>query len=778
MPRVANPSHLGGYRRRLLGVLLSAMVGIGVASAAQAQPTAPNPASAPAQASPEHLQQLQNCRHGILDTQARPEERQRWAAQLLTYGSPEARALVAELLGQTAQPATQIALCIALGECCRVSPERIDPVWADPLIAALGAQDETLRARASEALAEFPSDGITTKLGTLAGQKEAPLAARLAAIDALGAKTQRRDVVAQLMELLDSGEEPIRARVLGALKPVTEQEFGSDLTRWRTWWAGQMQLEEQVWLTEQVRVQRARTRALEQQQRASAGLSAKQISDRSARIVELQRELFRALPPDQHEPRLARWLGDPLPEVKQTALSIISSRIADVGYRPGGEALAALLRLLDDPSVALRREVLNIVPHLSDPSAGTAVLARLEVESDPTIRAALFAALGKLAPPGALPVAIKEIASSTCGAECLREAAHALGQIAAGHPESDALPAAIGPLKERYASVAPDDTRLRAALLAAMAGIADSAFVPEFVAAVESDMAELTRPALSGLCAVGDKSKLPRFRALTGHADARVRLAACDALGGLGQEDADLEALLGRVNPALEQDTAAREAAWSAFRAVLGRRPVADRLAWSERLRDAPGLELSYLRGLEKGLAGSDGTPAHGVVRSRLAEVLVANGNFTEAAGQLRDLYASLSARGDAGALDAGLRWLDATLRSEVHQNLSGLIEQLAAAKLEPAARQRVVDTVAAYANDPGVAQSQERTAALLGYLEVVPAEALGAPWSELLQRLRARVQPPPPAEADPPPAEQPTAPAPEAPAPATPGETSAPAGD
>ena len=774
MPRVTDPFRVRVCGHRWVAVLLGAVVGVGGAGSASGQQAAPTPALAPA--SPEHLQQLQNCRHGILDAEARPEERQRWAAQLLTYDSPEAHSLVTELLSQNAQPAARIALCIALAECSRQTPERVDSAWADPLIAALGAQDETLRARAAEALAEFPSDGITAKLGSLAQQADAPLATRLAAIDALGAKTQRRDVVAQLMELLNAGEEPIRARVLGALRPITEQEFGADVERWRAWWAQQMRLDEQTWLKEQVRVQRARTRALEQQQRASASQSTKQISDRSTRIVELQRELFRALPPDQREARLALWLGDALPEVKQTALSIISSRIADEGYRPGGAVLAALLHLLDDPAVALRLEVLNIIPHVSDAAAGTAVLARLEVEREQTVRGAIFAALGKLAPPEALPVTIREIADPACGAECLREAANALGQIAARRPGNEALATAIGPLKERYAAVSPDDTRLRAALLTAMAGVGNAAFVPEFVAAVDSDLAELTRPALRGLSAVKDKSKLPRFRALTGHADARVRLAACDALGALGQEDADLEALLGRLNPALEQDTAAREAAWSAFRAALGRRPVADRLAWSERLREIPGLELSYLRGLEKGLAGSNGTPGHDAVRSRLAEVLVANGGFTEAAGQLRDLYASLSARGDAGAISAGLRWLSATLRSDVHQNLAGLIEQLTTAAADPAARQRIVVTVAAYADEPGVAQSQERTAALLAHLETVPAQPLGELWSELLNRLRTRGQPPaPPAEAATPPAEQPpktnttTAPTP---APATPDET------
>ena len=762
MSRLTTPSHVRAHGHRLAAVLLGAALGIGAPPTVQAQQTTPTAAPPPAQASPEHLQQLENCRHGILDAEARPEERQRWAAQLLTYDSTEAQSLVAELLGQKGQPAARIALCIALANCCRVSPERIDPAWADPLIAALGAEDETLRARAAEALAEFPSDGITAKLAALAQQADAPLTARLAAIDALGARTQKRDVVARLMELLDREEEPIRARVLGVLQPITEQEFGSDLKRWREWWAQQMRLDEQAWLTEQVRVQRARNRALEQQQRATASHSTKQISERSTRIVELQRELFRALPPDQREPRLAQWLSDPLSEVKQTALSIISSRIADEGYRPGGDALTALLRLLDDPSVALRLEVLNIVPHVSDAAASSAALARLKVESDQNVKGALFAALGKLAPPEALPLTIREIADPTCGPECLREAANALGLLAARHPGHEALATAITPLKERYAAVSADDIRLRAALLTAMAGIGNAAFAPEFVAAVDSDLAELTRPALRGLSAVKDKSKLPRFRALTGHADARVRLAACDALGALGQEDADLEALLSRLNPALEQDSAAREAAWSAFRTALGRRPVADRLAWSERLRDIAGLELDYLRGLEKGLAGSNGTPGRDAVRRRLAEVLMASGNFTEAAGQLRDLYASLSARGDAGALDAGLRWLNATLRSEVHQNLAGLIEQLTAATPDPAARQRIVATVAAYADEPGVAQSPERTAALLGHLEKVPAEPLGAPWAELLQRLRTRLQPPVPKGPAPPPEGQPAAKPPE----------------
>ncbi len=741
---------------------------------AQAPASEPPPATqpAPAEVPAGHLEQLALCRSGILDAQARPEERRRWATQLLTYDSPQASGLVVELLGTTSQPAVQAAMCAAIAERQRSGQSSADPAWIDPLLHLLAAQDAQLRRLAAAVLADFPGDSVTDRLGSLAADPQLGIEQRQAAIDALSARAYQRPVAAQLMSLLDREDPQITARVLAALEPLTDGTLGSDVQRWRDWWAAESQRDELDWLTQQARVQRLRARAGEQQQRQAAERTAQDLAARDERIVELQTELFRSLPPDQRETRLSGWLADPLAAARRGALRIIASRIADEGYRPGNGVLTALLGLLNHDDPAIRRTVLDILPHVSEPAVAEAVLARLAQETDAATRAAVFAALGKLAYPPALPALVAEIIRPECTGDCLREAASALGLLAARVPGAPGLADAVTPLRQRYQTAPADDTALRAALLRAMAGVADPSYADDFLAAVDGDVGDLIRPGLRGLMALRNGSKVPRIRTLVAHPDPRVRLAACDALGGLGREDADLETLLIRLNPATEQDTAAREAAWSAFRAILAGRPVQDRLNWSARLRDLPGLEVRYLQELERPLKGGNGTPEHNAVRERLADALVNAGQFAEAAGYLRDLYASYTSAANPTAFDTGLRWLDATLKSEAHQNLPTLIEQLATAAEAVAssngaaapdaaaagapdgatggsptaaadgARLRIIETVARYADAPAVAESPDKTRALLTQLEPVPADKLGQPWGDLITRLRGRVPP------------------------------------
>ena len=108
-----------------------------------------------------------------------------------------------------------------------------------------------------------------------------------------------------------------------------------------------------------------------------------------------------------------------------------------------------------------------------------------------------------------------------------------------------------------------------------------SAFAPRLSAALNRALVD-----------IGEGSKLPRLRTLMGHADPLVRLAATEAVGRLGQEDADLESLLNRLNPSIEDNELAREAAWRGFCRYLSTRSVPDRIRASERLRELPELEV------------------------------------------------------------------------------------------------------------------------------------------------------------------------------------------
>ncbi|UCC28996.1 MAG: HEAT repeat domain-containing protein [Phycisphaerales bacterium] len=696
----------------------------------------------PDQATRDQLAQLQNIREGIVDPDARPEDRRRWVELLLSYNSTHARTLVVELLGLAEQAEVQGALCRVIAERAREAPERLDAAFVGPLVDLLGAEAGDLRATAGEALAEFPGADVPARLGALAAQADAPLTKRLAAIDALAPNTHRREVVGQLINLLDVGAPEITERAVNALESATPATFGPDLERWRQWWEQKSRLSEEAWLAEQLQIYRDRSRRVAEEFQTFRESSRREHSAITARTRSYQRELFRAVNGDHRDAKLAEWLDDPLPVVKFTALSIIKAGIADEGKRPEGQVLVALLGLLAGETPQMRCEVLDIIQNLNDPAVVDAVLARLTQERDPTTRHAIFRALGKLDSPVAIPALIGEIANPESLPDCVREAAIALGQVAARSPEEETLQNAVAALKTRYRMEAEKGPAMRAALLTAMAGVADGAFRPEFLEAVESDKATILGAAIRGVLAISDTSKLPRLRTLMAHSDLLVRLAATEAVGELGREEADVESLLTRLNPTIEANELAREAAWRGFCRLLGNRPVRDRIEAARRLRNQPDLELRYLEQLADTLSTVNGETAYlEIVLDRLATALIAQARYQEAVGHLRALFDMQCTRSDPEALACGLRLLEAVLRSPAELQVAALVQQLAATAGDDTDKAAIIETVAEYLASPELATDKERARTLLADLSSVPADTLGEAWTRLLKQAARRLE-------------------------------------
>ncbi|MBU0718013.1 MAG: HEAT repeat domain-containing protein, partial [Planctomycetes bacterium] len=367
-----------------------------------------------------HLEQLANCRDGIVDTQARPEGRRRWINTLLAFDTPEARQLIVELLKLSTSPEAQRAICEVIAHDARSAPGRLSPSFIDPLLLLLDTDDERLRLGAVRALANFPGEEVSAKLRTLASESNAPMRRRLAAIDALASKVNQREVVGELIILLDADVPQITARVLQALEPLANERLGTDVDRWRAWWADKSKLSEEAWLAGQLHLYEERLQTLSEEFHTFRTNAEHQHAAITARLGEFQRDVFRALSNEEREGRLTAWLDDPLPEVQQTALAIIKAQIADEGRRPAGEALAALLRLLRNGSPPVRRDVLQIVQTLSDPAVVTTVLDQLQVEEDLAIRPAILKAIGKLNRAEGVPALVAEIGAPTSAAECIR----------------------------------------------------------------------------------------------------------------------------------------------------------------------------------------------------------------------------------------------------------------------------------------------------------------------------------------------------------------------
>jgi len=641
-----------------------------------------------------YSENLERCRVAILDPALTWEQRKLWAEQIVSYESDEVIVLIEELLRHKDRPYVQRALCQVLVERATREPAALHRQFVDPLLALLGSEDEALRAEAARTLAAYANENVPQRLGELAADASAPKVKRLAAVDALAPNIHRQEVVAQLIALFDAEDPELTARVASVLEPAAREALGTDADKWKSWWASKRDLSREDWSADRREIYRgyyhAQTRALQQCREEAK----KRHTAITQRMREYQREAFRALPADERDTRLAEWLVDPLPEVALSALDIIKTRIAEEGRRPEGELLAALLRLLREGEPSTRRDVLLIVQNLGDAVVMDAILEQLTEERDIPTRVAIFRAIGKINRPEAVPALVEEISSADASLECVREAAIALGQVAEkvegqvldGH-DAEAL-------KQRYANLSRDNVDVRGALLTAMAGIKSADFTPEFIDAVRSNEPVLLRPAIRGLQHVGDRSELQRLRDLTAHADALVRLAAIEAVGAMGGGEADLQSLHLRLNPSIEPNSLARQAAWREVKELLATRSAPERLRYADRLRDTPELEVEYLVQLVDDLTRKGERDLILEARRRLANVLVEQENFAGALPHLRELFLREEGQDAAERVDAGLVWLNAALAvpsSVKPGDIGSVVAQIFALNSEPVIIDRVV---------------------------------------------------------------------------------------
>ena len=695
---------------------------------------------------PEQQLQLDNCREGILDAHARPEDRRRWVELLFSLDPAVSGDLAVQLLSLSDKPDVQLTLCEVITTRARTTPDRLQASYIEPLVALLGAERSDLRTASGRALADFPGVDTSTRLGELASDGNAPTNTRLSAIDTLALRVDRRDVVRELVGLLNSDVDEITARVVAALEPASRETFGRDIEQWRAWWSVKSKMTNEAWLTDRLQMYRQRLRTVEGNARRLRSTTDERHAGITDKLHELQREVYRGLSSeDERSGKLADWLASPMTEVQAAALAIIRGHITDEGRSPPEQVLAALLGLLQHGSPQIERDVLLIVQTLKGPSVVDAVLQQLDQERDAGMRKALLRAVGKLRATEAVGMLVGEIASPHSDRECVAEAAVSLGKIASQANGDADCSDAVAALDSRYGLVAENDTALRAALLQAMAGVADATFEPVFIEAMESDFTEILRPAIRGLIALGSVEKLSRIRSLLSSPDPLVRQAAIEAVGTLGSEEADLESLLVRINPNGEPEEQLREFAWRGVRSLLSKKPYDQRIIEARRLRDTPDLEVRYLQELKDELINLGGEDVNlAVVRDQLATVLMDQQKYAEAAVQLSELFETTSPNGDDDSVRIGLRWLKVSLHVPGIVNITDVVLRLLASpdgqNPDNETVKEIISTVATYLDSAEAVANKAATLALVARLRDVPSDQLGAPWNEMLQRAEDKV--------------------------------------
>lgn len=716
-----------------------------VPAGALPQPTNALQPDTPLVAPPEEHASLQEFRTIIENTEDSMPTRRIQAEKLLRVATPEATDVAMELLSNSSAPSTRIVICDAIASVGAAQPELLSEHHGrlvEVLLPLLADSAEGVATQAARALAAFPDGGVTQRLGELARNINAPIHQRIGAVRALALNVYRRDVVRQLIGLLPTENGEFRAAIFEALRATSREDFGDDVARWNQWW---QQQEDQVsdieWMTRRARLFYQRLTVSERELHGLRDGFEQQRAVLAARVTALLREVYRLTPqPAQKDEALLRWLEDPLVEFQLAGLAIVRDQLQD-GNLPSDAVVTAVMGELNSPAPAIRRAVLGIVGALNVPDGANAVLALLADERNVSVRQTALRVLGQCRDPVAIPILIAELNDPAAPMECVSEAAVSLGVLGGkGKVDPAVIAPAIPVLRQRLEQTPPDDLRLREALLRAMAGVCAPEFAPVFAAHLALDEPQLLLPAIRGVVCLSDASNLDRLVSLTGHADPRVRELACEAVGALGSEPAHLETLIGRLSPAAESSDAVRQAAWSAWRAILSRKPPAERLQWVERLPETPDRAIAYLHDLVGDLATLNPPPPElNLARRQLASLYVKRGDSAAALPLWQQLFEGLRATNGPEADEVGIALLSAALGAGRPNVARDTMLQLAT--LDPEVKPRVTETVTNHINAVLTTDRRNTLAALLDALQTLPPDAYGEEFTAFLTATRDELQ-------------------------------------
>jgi HEAT repeat protein len=689
---VEDVPHLVGHRRddavcTLARIVL--LVGLTMPLSVSAQPApleTPAPVETPAPLDNQLVEsqqladsQIESQRAIILNLEDSLETRISQAVTMLSLATKPAIDSAVNLLSTGNEPSTKVVMCRAIQKLAQDSATEPNGRLVDPLLATLDHPSEDVLDAASLALSQFKRPAVFDSLRQIAGQQDATLSKRGAALTALSRNTDRRDVVARLIQLLDTTDDEFRPLVLRSLASVASSHGGS-IEAWKAWWKVQEALSESEWLRSQLHLKSKRLDAREGELRKVRESALTERDQLASRLSEALTAQYRLTSPDAKNGLILAWLGDATPTTRLVAAGLVAEQISE-GNLPAEEIRQALRKGYNDASPAVRKTSVEIVGALNDPEDAAPMLARLKDESDPGVRETILSMLGKLRNPIAVIPLIDEITDASAPESCVAAAAESLSTLANRDVlDASHLASSIEPLRSRYARVNGSSNRLKVALLKAMAAIGSAEFKPEFEANLGATDPELLLQAIRGVAIVGYDGRLDRLSELAAHTDARVRQKAIAALGALGTL-AELDTVAARLNPGVEKVDGPRQQAWLAFGTIASRSSLNERVELATRLGDYPNLLAEYLTDLESDLTKAE--PPHPMlseIQGQLAETYVGLGRNVEALPYWRKYYESSADRDESERIAIAFQLLKCSLACDKTEGLPELFATLSKA--------------------------------------------------------------------------------------------------
>lgn len=345
------------------------------------------------------------------------------ALRLIETGGADAELALAASLGPAYEAEVWHATLVALGT-TRAEPPRGD--LPDVLVGMRRRLPADLESDWAQALGRYELQRISEELEVIARDQRAPLEQRRLAIIAIGhhRRAFAADVLIDLIDPRQRGE--VQGWAFAALATLSHQpQLGRDRPAWEQWWdtaRGWNRTEWQRALHENLLLLTAEQRAMDRRLRD--------------RLVESQRQLYRATGAEDKPAVLAGMLGDALEPIRDLGMDLARRRLEDGETFPESvrEALRSALR---DDAPQVREQAATLLGQLSDEPGVGIMAGRLSrgEETAVSVQRQYLLALRRLPRPGAVEPAYAMLAD-----RALRtEAAGALAAAAQAGLVDDAM---------------------------------------------------------------------------------------------------------------------------------------------------------------------------------------------------------------------------------------------------------------------------------------------------------------------------------------------------
>jgi HEAT repeat protein len=583
-------------------------------AAAAAMPTVRAAAQPPAAAAPAPQEQIDELRATLFDSNRPARERDEAARRLLQR---EAYDVLLEAL-RSGKSDLQVPVARALAE-----QENPPAVFLNDLMTrCLQAQvTAELAEAASQAVANYRDNpAARARLRDFILSDNIPEGVRLPAVKALGTLNDKDTAKFLVETVLNGTNQRLSDAAADALVQMTGQaENGRDVGLWNQWWGEQRFKSSEQFLAER-RAERERRFS-----QANAGLQGL-----ASGVDKLMFDLHRRAKDDaEREELVLRCLNDPYPEIRSAGARLIEQERAEgLTVRPA--VRGRLRELIGDSSPDVRQKVALAIKSINDTAAAKPLLAQLQQERFPAVKAALMAALGPMKDVSAVPVLIKQLDDTSN--QVAEAAARALADLGPEIAKSrnltrdvaNALVRTINRTKDQRGS-----TRLRENVVAATVPLKDPALVKTLFSLLDNRLENSTnvrRSAIRALAAMGDtpqREDIAQRIAETplndyGEGAAGVRLEAAAALGLVGGE-AQANALYQHMYAPRETDQYVRDEAWKSLSSLFADFPVVTLLSWAEvNFKDQPDKQTTVYLVLNDKLIPAGASETLATVQERL----------------------------------------------------------------------------------------------------------------------------------------------------------------